>query len=61
MSERPLLIAVMADPFDGGYVAECIGLPGCMSEGETEAEAIRNIADALEGVREVIAAREDAS
>ena len=32
------------------------GLPGCWSQGATEAEAITNIADAI---REYLAARED--
>ena len=30
-----------------GFVAKCIELPGCMSEGKTEAEAIKNVQDAI--------------
>jgi predicted RNase H-like HicB family nuclease len=30
-----------------GLVAKCIELPGCLSEGKTEAEALRNIRDAI--------------
>jgi predicted RNase H-like HicB family nuclease len=30
-----------------GFVARCIELPGCLSEGETEAETFRNIQDAI--------------
>ncbi len=30
-----------------GYVARCIELPGCLSEGRTKAEALRNIQDAI--------------
>ena len=34
---------------EGGYVVTCPALPGCVSEGETREEAIRNIRDAIEG------------
>jgi len=30
-----------------GFVARCIELPGCLSEGKTKAEAMRNIQDAI--------------
>ena len=30
-----------------GFVARCIELPGCLSEGKTEAEALKNIQDAI--------------
>ena len=30
-----------------GFVARCIELPGCMSEGKTEAEAVKNVQDAI--------------
>lgn len=30
-----------------GFVARCIELPGCLSEGRTEAEALENIQDAI--------------
>jgi predicted RNase H-like HicB family nuclease len=32
-----------------GYVADVLGLPGCMSEGKTLDEAIENIKDAIKG------------
>jgi predicted RNase H-like HicB family nuclease len=32
---------------DGGWTASCPVLPGCISEGETKAEALRNIKDAI--------------
>ena len=48
-------------PSDEGYAASCPGLPGCWSEGRTEAEALANIRDAIaeyvEAAREV--ARQD--
>jgi predicted RNase H-like HicB family nuclease len=31
-----------------GYAVSCPGLPGCWSQGETEAEAIANIQDAIQ-------------
>jgi len=32
----------------GFVVAECPALPGCLSQGQTEAEAIANIREAIE-------------
>lgn len=32
---------------DGAYVVECPAIPGCVSQGRTEAEALRNIRDAI--------------
>ena len=34
---------------DGYWVIECPGLPGCISQGKTKEEAIRNIREAIEG------------
>ncbi len=34
---------------DGWIVAECPVLPGCVSQGPTEAEAMENIEDATKG------------
>ena len=34
---------------DGEFVAECPALPGCISQGDTRAEAMANIKDAIEG------------
>ena len=33
---------------DGWIVAECPALPGCVSQGETEAEALVNIKEAIQ-------------
>ena len=41
---------------DEGYSVSCPGLPGCWSQGTTEAEAIENIQDAI---REYMAAVDD--
>ncbi len=37
---------------DGIFVAECPGLPGCISQGTTRAEALANIKDAIAGYLE---------
>ena len=34
---------------DGFWVAECPGLPGCVSQGENREQAIVNIREAVEG------------
>jgi predicted RNase H-like HicB family nuclease len=34
---------------DGVYVAECPTLPGCVSQGQTRAEAMANMKDAIAG------------
>ncbi len=43
-----LLITLERDE-TGMVVAECPSLPGCISQGETEAEAIENVRDAIQG------------
>ena len=40
-----------------GYSVSCPGLPGCWSQGTTEAEALENIQDTI---REYLAAIDDA-
>jgi len=37
---------------DGMFVAECPSLPGCVSQGKTRSEVIKNIKDAIEGYLE---------
>lgn len=37
---------------DGGYIAEVLDLPGCMSQGETVEDAYDNVVDALKAVLE---------
>ncbi len=34
---------------DGVFVAECPTLPGCVSQGKTRMEVIKNIKDAIKG------------
>lgn len=38
---------------DGYYVVECPSLPGCVSQGGTEEEALANIKEAILGILEV--------
>ena len=42
---------------DGVYVAECPAIPGCVSQGDTEREALDNIKDAIRHCLEVRAER----
>jgi predicted RNase H-like HicB family nuclease len=47
-------IVVTPDLEDGGFVAECPAIPGCVSEGGTVEEAMANIRDAIEGCLAVL-------
>ncbi|MDO8633196.1 MAG: type II toxin-antitoxin system HicB family antitoxin [Candidatus Wildermuthbacteria bacterium] len=38
---------------DGVFVAECPSIPGCVSQGKTEADALRNVRDAIKECLEV--------
>lgn len=38
---------VLIHESEEGYSISCPGLPGCWSQGETEAEALENIQDAI--------------
>jgi len=40
------LITIYPDE-DGMYIAECPSIPGCVSQGRTEAEAEKNIRSAI--------------
>ncbi len=40
---------------DEGYSVSCPGLPGCWSQGATEAEAVGNIRDAIAEYRAAVA------
>lgn len=47
-------VIVVADQEDGGYVAECPAIPGCVSDGDTIEEAMANIRDAIQGCLAVL-------
>jgi predicted RNase H-like HicB family nuclease len=42
---------------DGVWVVECPSIPGCVSQGETKDEALKNIRDAIHGCLQVRAER----
>jgi len=46
MRNMKLPITIYQDE-DGWYVVECPVIPGCMSQGETEAAALTNIQEAI--------------
>jgi len=46
MEARNYHVSLKRQPGEG-FVARCIELPGCLSEGSTEAEALKNIQDAI--------------
>jgi predicted RNase H-like HicB family nuclease len=39
---------------DGGYIAECMEIPGCMSQGDTQEEAKIGIHEAIEACMSVM-------
>ncbi len=39
---------------DGFWLAECPSLPGCISQGQSKKEAIKNIQEAVQGYIEVL-------
>jgi predicted RNase H-like HicB family nuclease len=42
---------------DGAWVAECPSIPGCVSQGKTKTEAVKNIKEAIALCLEVRAER----
>jgi predicted RNase H-like HicB family nuclease len=49
---------VVIDQDDAGYyVAEVPALPGCLSQGKTQEEALANVKEAIEGWLEVMEAK----
>ena len=45
---------VVIDESDEGFAVSVPGLPGCHSQGKTEAEAVANIKDAIREYLEVV-------
>jgi predicted RNase H-like HicB family nuclease len=52
-------VILTPDEEDGGFVAECPSIPGCVSEGESIEEALANVKEAIEGCLESLAARDE--
>ena len=46
------LVVTLQRDETGMIVAECPAIPGCVSQGQTEEEAIRNIEEAIRGCLE---------
>lgn len=44
---------------DGVFVAEVPALPGCVSQGDTRAEALQNAREAIEGYLESLKAHDE--
>jgi len=53
VGELEIAVTLTPDELDGGFVAECPALPGCISQGDTLREALTNIQDAAQGWLEV--------
>jgi predicted RNase H-like HicB family nuclease len=49
-AEIEIRLTITEDELDGGFVVECLNLPGCMSQGDTVEEAVENMGEALFGV-----------
>ena len=52
-------VILTPDEEDGGYVAECPAIPGCVSEGDTVEETLGNVKEAIEACLETLAARHE--
>lgn len=46
-------LVTLVEGEDEYIVAECPALPGCVSQGKTRDEALKNIREAIEGIIEV--------
>ena len=46
-------LVTLTEGDDGYIVAECPALPGCVSQGKTRDEALKNIQEAIEGIIKV--------
>ncbi len=47
-------VVLLTPDEDGGYVAECPDIPGCISEGDTLEQALENIRDAISACLETM-------
>ncbi len=44
----PVIVSPLSEEDGGGFLATVPDLPGCMSDGDTPAEAFENVQDAIE-------------
>ena len=54
MSKVEFIVELFEDPEVGGFVADVVNLPGCMSQGETKEEALENVGKAIKVYLEVV-------
>jgi len=54
MTKADYLIKLIYDRDYKGYVAECLNLYGCMSQGKTKEKALKNIEKAIKAYMEVV-------
>ena len=54
MSKVEFVVEIFKDPEVGGFVADVVNLPGCMSQGETKEEALENVEKAIKVYLEVV-------
>jgi len=52
--DKPLFTVYLKNGADGFIIAECLEIPGCMSQGRTIQEARENIKDAINSCLSVI-------
>jgi predicted RNase H-like HicB family nuclease len=52
MREMKFVVTIERDE-DGMFVAECPAIPGCLSQGKTREQALRNIREAITQCLEV--------
>jgi len=45
--DYPIQIERLSEADGGGFVAFAIDLPGCMSDGESQEDAVKNLRDAI--------------
>ena len=54
MSKVEFVVELFEDSEVGGFVADVVNLPGCMSQGETKEEALKNVEKAIKAYLEVV-------
>ncbi len=52
LKDKKLTFTVILREEEKGYSVQCIELPGCISQGETREEALKNITEAIIGYLE---------
>jgi len=52
--EKPVFTVYFQEGVDGYIIAECVDIPGCMSQGRTMEEATNNVKDAIAACLQVM-------